>query len=158
MPSTLTKPSYAIICAFLLAGCATTPTAAPTPSGAPEVFIPNSSPDQVKQVIIEREVSRGWQLVDDSTYQLILTKPANNLASIVSFGSQFNGIPNVRARFTVTSSSNGTKVFLSGEMVTNPGSGFEKSYPLEDADKNAFVELQSALEKIKAGISSGVLN
>jgi hypothetical protein len=63
-------------------------------------------------------------------------------------------LANVRARFTLTSVSNGTRVFLSGEMVSNPGSGFEKAYPLEDADRNAFVELQSALQNIKAGIRS----
>jgi len=144
-----------LVCVALLVGCATVPTAVSTPSGRPEVFIPGATPEQVKPVIINRGLSKGWQLIQDTSYQVSFTHPVKNFAAIALYGSQFNGTPSARTHFTITAVEGGTQIFYNGEMVTNPGSAFEKTYPFEDCDKNVFPEMQKALEEIKATVLAG---
>lgn len=66
------------------------------------------------------------------------------------FGSRYDGIPEARTTVTAVADGSGTRAYASGEIVTNPGSGFERTSELTGA---AGSELQKNLEDLAGDFS-----
>lgn len=89
-------------------------------------FTFNADKTRTKEAIIATFLPRGYQIVKDSEFQLVLDRPANDsLGAQIVYGSQWNSVPNARVVFTITG-NNPTNVNSQIQVVTNPGSGFER--------------------------------
>jgi membrane-associated protease RseP (regulator of RpoE activity) len=116
-------------------GCVTTQQLN-TRSGKPEVTISDVSKDEIKSIIIDTMSDRGWQLKEEARYQMVFTKLADkDLAARVLFGSNYDGIPEYRANFTIVdiAGSKDIRVIQTSEIVTNPGSTFERRQNIDEA-------------------------
>ena len=111
-----------LLIALIVTGCTT--AAAPPPP--PAVYQFPASRQMTKEAIVATYLGRGFQIVRDSDFQLVMDRPANdNFGAQILFGSQWNGVPN--ARLSLTFLGDGpTSVHANMAVVTNPGSGFEQ--------------------------------
>lgn len=82
-----------LLVVIVLAGCQATPTG----PLAPLDYTFNADKTQTKEAIIATFLPRGYQIVRDSQFQLVLDRPANDsFGAQLLFGSSFNGAPNAR--------------------------------------------------------------
>jgi hypothetical protein len=140
------KLSLLPLVVLFVAACQTGPPVK-TPSGRPEVVVPNATPKEVRAYIIDRGLGKGWTLERDTEDAVTLTRRSDSVTAQLLLGSTYD--PNVidRARFTIIPQGSGTKVYLTEELVTNHGSAFERVTPL-GGNKN-YTGLQTVLESIK---------
>jgi hypothetical protein len=140
-----------LISASILAGCMTAPVRFNTQSGKPEVTIYGTTKKKVSEAIINREISKGWDLKSQSDSLLIFAQKNTSFGAQLLFGSKYDTVPESRITFTLIENNDGIRVLLKAELVTNPGSAFEK---VTDMTSNADVSSQSqiVLEEIKAGL------
>ena len=135
-----------------LVGCATMPDVMlNTPSGRPEVSIQNATKKQVMDAIINRELSKSWDLKSQSDSLLVFSHKVTGFAAALAYGSQYDSTPEQRGTFTLVDSGNVIRVLLKVEMVTNPGSAYERTSDVT-LGKNA-APLQTTLEEIKASLT-----
>lgn len=127
-----------------LLGCQSTPQKPLEPVD----FTVHASKLKTKEAIISTFIQRNYRIVTDSEFQLVLDRPANdNMMAMVLLGSDFNRVPNARVTFTITG-DNPTQANARLEVVTNPGSGFER---VMDVSNNAEgrAQINRAMEKVK---------
>ncbi|OGR80792.1 MAG: hypothetical protein A3I11_07950 [Elusimicrobia bacterium RIFCSPLOWO2_02_FULL_39_32] len=106
-------------------GCATT-RVLNTPSGKPEVIIENKTKKEVADALVSEMVSRGFTIKSVSDYTLVFSKPLDNIAASLLFGSQYDATPEHRPSFMIFESGAGVRVVLTNQIVTNPGSAYER--------------------------------
>lgn len=137
----------------MLSACmGTAPARLDTQSGRPEVDIPGVSKKQAVDAIITREMEKGWDLKTQTDSMLVFGKRINNLGAALLFGSQYDRTPEGRLRFTLVETESGVKIYVKIEMITNPGSAYERvteGTSAEDLEKG-----QYALEEIKADLEN----
>lgn len=141
----------ASVIAIGLAGCAAPPPLH-TESGKPEVTIPNTSRRQVIDAIVDMAHQGNARVKSVSDYSVVLGRKMDGSASGdflagALFGSNYDRTPEARATFNVLEISNGTKVFASADIVTNPGSGFERT---QNATAGQGAQLMNMLNRLKA--------
>lgn len=136
----------AMALALALAGCATPPPPLRTPSGNPEVTIQAVSKKQVLDRIVNGTVSKGMQIKSVTEYGVVVTKRMTDFASTFVYGSRYDGVPEVRLAFTVIESGGAVKVLARAEMVTNPGSAYERA---SDVTQREGSFLQTELEQLE---------
>lgn len=140
-----------LICVALagaLPGCAAPPVQSlGTASGRPEIVI-HATKKQVVDVIVARALSRGSQVRSVSDYAVVLARRADgNFAASLLYGSRYDSTPEARIHLNLVDVPEGVRVFARGEMVTNPGTGFER---VSDMTAAAAGQLQSSLREIAA--------
>lgn len=140
----------AAIAIGFLTGCAATPPLG-TPSGRPEVFISGVKPHQVIEKVVERAAIKGNKIKAVTAYNVTMARSEKSVGYALAFGSAFSTFPESRVTVTVVGSPKGTTAYASLEMVTNPGSAFEKS---EDMTEPAGATLQALLQEISASLTS----
>lgn len=97
-----------------------------TPSGRPEVEIPGVTKKQVETAILAREMERGWDLKTQTDAMLVFSKRTNDFGAMLLYGSRYDVTPEGRLKFTLVEVPTGVRVFLKVEIITNPGSAFER--------------------------------
>ncbi|NLH39902.1 MAG: hypothetical protein GX445_07565 [Elusimicrobia bacterium] len=142
-----------LLCA-LLTGCATAPVKLNTPSGRPEVTIFGSTKKKISNTIINRELSKGWDLKSQADSLLVFTRKNTELGTQLLFGSRYDSVPESRITFTLVEIEDAIRVLLKGEIVTNPGSTFERIEDVTAINAAEAEALQIALEEIKTGIEA----
>lgn len=144
-----------LISGFVLAGCMTAPVRLNTPSGKPEVTISATTKKKASDAIINRELSKGWDLKSQSDSLLVFAQKNTSFGAQLLFGSKYDTVPENRITFTLVETDNAIRLLVKNEMVTNPGSAFEN---ITDMTSNAEVanQSQTALEDIKARLESNV--
>lgn len=130
-----------------LLGCAAPAALLNTPSGNPEVFIPNTESKAVLDYITNAKLGLGLSLKRRNEYELVVGKLTNDTMSSLAFGSPYDGTPEGRLKYTAVSVDGGVKLFGRAEMVTNPDSRFEK---ITDVTRGQGARLQKELETIKS--------
>lgn len=133
-----------LLITFPIAGCATAKLA--TPSGRPEVVVPGTPIERVKDALIAGMVDSGYSIRETSDYKLVFAREGN-LAMNLFFGSRYDPTTEWQVAYDVFETSEGVRVLASMYAVTNPGSAFEKRSDLTD-HKDAH-EYQSALERMR---------
>lgn len=128
-----------------LSGCVTKPVEVPS------VTIPGASPETVRAALIERGVAKGWKIDKESQSEVVFGKPATSFAMMLAYGSNYDREPRVRRHFTLTASDGGTRLFLVSEIVTNPGSGFERI--TEDNNSKDVAANRQVLEELRVQLS-----
>lgn len=134
-----------------LVGCAAPPPLY-TDSGKPEVTIPNTTRRQVVDAIVDLAHQGKGRVKSVSDYSVVIGRKMDGSASGdfiagVLFGSNYDRTPEARATFNVLEYSGGTKVYASSDLVTNPGSGFERT---QDTTAGQGQALMTLLNRLKA--------
>ena len=140
------------LCSLLLCSCAA-PVNHNTPSGRPEVSIKGRSGSQVQSEIMNMMLNHRYSIKSSSTNIIVFEKVFDNnvMASFV-FGSRYDSTPHARVTFNIFEVGDSTRVIASFEAITNPGSAFERSTPL---DNNPDTEkYQKELNDIKLRMES----
>lgn len=141
----------ASLAALLLVACAA-PQTISTASGNPEVSIEGATRKQVVDHIVDRSTANGMTLRSVSEYKVTTSKLANkDFAAMFLFGSRYDGVPEYRIHYTLIDRAGAVKVFLRGEIVTNPGSAFERVTDVTDGSRQ---DLQSALENLRSDLAA----
>jgi len=148
--STVKLTIFLSILAFVMS-CASQ-TSFDTPSGKPEVFIPNISKDQVITKLAEAGIESGAEIHSLTEYQLILSAEGS-VAQNLFFGSTFN--PNTRdvIQFGFIERDQGVRVIGSRFIVSNPGSGFERR--LDATTGNLGKQVQMLLDGLRDSFARG---
>ena len=115
-----------------LCGCATVP-AFNTPTGKPEVVIANVSKKEVIDALTNMMLASGFTVKNITDYNAVFTKEANSFGAMLLFGSRFNTVPEGRVNYAIVDTTEGIRVVITLEMVTNPGSAFENRQDLNQS-------------------------
>lgn len=95
----------------------------------------------------------GFTIKTVNEYSLVVEKPSDSKAAAFFFGTGFNGTPNQRITLNFAGTNEQTHIRGRAEIVSNPGSAFEKTM---DMSGNA-TGLQKDLTDVKALLESGVV-
>lgn len=137
-----------------LSACAAPPQPLATPTGRPEVVINGATKKLVYDEIILSATEKGSSLKSVNEYGITIGKLATEPMLIALYGSGYDSTPEGRVTFTaVDLPDGGIRVFAKGEIVTNPGSAYERR---TDVTRHAAVEMQSSLERIKSRVEGRV--
>lgn len=131
-----------------LSGCATT-RPLDTPSGKPQIFIPNTTMSNVQNVILDVLMQEGMTIDKQTPNMLVMDKPDHSLSDSILIGTQYNPTPDYRLVFQFAQMGTGCEVFATVEYVANPASQFEQITPAPSANQKA----QHMLENLKAAIA-----
>ena len=135
----------------LVASCAHPPQKLSTPSGRPEVFIQNATGKQAIDAIVAAKLQKGIEIKSVTDYSVIAqAKIQGSLGASLLFGSRYDSNPDARITYNVVNVSGGIRVFSRVEMLTNPGSAFERSSDITD---QMGTQLQSELEEFRARLA-----
>lgn len=115
----------AAIVVGILASCATIPPIE-TPSGRPECSISGATNDEVQSYLLERFMSDGWMLKQQSPSQLVLWKENASTFQNVLLGSQYDPTTTHEVRFIFSGQGTEVRIFGQVAIVTNEGSAFEQ--------------------------------
>jgi S1-C subfamily serine protease len=114
-----------IIALFFIYGCATTKPLN-TPSGKPDITIPNVNKKQVTDALVSQMINQGFSIKSSSDYNIVFIKPLDNFGAELLLGSNYDRTPEHRASFMLVESGDGIRIVLTNQAITNPGSAFEK--------------------------------
>ena len=137
-----------VFCAALaLAGCRK--GSAPTASGSPEITVSGVRADQVKGAIVHRMMNSGLRIKNNSAYSLVFEgRWPNEIANVLLMTGY--GDPVERVSFAIAETSGGTRVVADRKLVSNAGSGFERSTSANNAPGTK--DLQLVLDEIGGGV------
>lgn len=131
-----------------LMGCATVPPLN-TSSGRPEVTICGVSKSELMEKVVARATMGGQNIRSTSNYQIVMGKPVTNLLAAALMGSKYDSTPEYRLVWTFANLGNNcTYVGVTVQIVTNPGSAFERITDVSSG-KDAH-QIQASLEEFKA--------
>lgn len=97
-----------------------------TPSGRPECTIQGANASEVQSFFMDRYISDGWMLKDQTPSQLVLWKENASTWQNVFLGSQYDPTTTYEIRLVFASRPNGTGILGQIALVTNEGSAFEQ--------------------------------
>ena len=141
-----------LVCTFVLSGCATSNNRLTTPSGLPDVTILGATKKQVADKIVEGALTSGSQVKSVNEYAVVIGKRAtNDLGAQIFFGSRYDGVPEYRMHFGLLDVAGGVRVIGRAEIITNPGSAFER---VSDVTATNATEIQKLLEKLAQKFNS----
>lgn len=142
------KIMWGVFLPFVLLACATVQPIS-TKSGMPEVTICKLDKTEIMEKFAAALSMDGWNIRSANNYQIVAGKPASNLLISALFGSRYDSTPESRMIFTFADvSGNCTYIGARLQIVTNPGSGFERITDYSRG-KDAH-ELQQQLENLKS--------
>lgn len=127
-----------------------------TPSGRPEVFIAGATKKKILDPLVRTALSGGGHIVRQNDYELVIGKRDERLRAMIFGGSTYDPYPENRAVFTFIEEPGGVRLFLTEQIVTNPGSPFERITTLDL--KKSLLSHQQILENIREGILAGMSN
>ena len=117
-----------------------------TPSGMPEITIMGVTKKEVIDTVVEHSLAEGQRVLSVNDYSVTVGKDATNVAAMMAAGSQQNWTPQVRLTYNLVDTSDGVRVFVRSEMVTNPQSQNEKA---KDYTAALLEPLQALLVRLK---------
>ena len=135
-----------LLIAVCLSGCAGTQIQHNTASGRPErVF--QAPPEAVRSALATELVNRGYRITKESQSLIEGEKYTDKLGAVIAYSTQYDSRVMVRVTYTMIPTAEGTRVVGDIAAVSNPGSGFERSHPLQNTQSAA--DMQNALNGLK---------
>ena len=112
----------------ILAGCAT-----PEPQWTPaELDVPNGDLACLKSVFVGGLAKRGYQLTQSNDFEIVAEKETqDSLASMLASSRGMSVLPTERVSVTFASISNQVRAVFNSAYVTNRGTAFEQTQPVE---------------------------
>lgn len=122
-----------------------------TPSGLPEVTIPFVNRKAVIDHIVAAKLSKGLKVYSVSDYGVTAGQIIDkSIMASLFYGSRYDSFPEARIRYNIVEDGNAVKVFTRVEMVTNPGSAFER---VTDVTNQVAQMAQRELYELKAKLA-----
>jgi membrane-associated protease RseP (regulator of RpoE activity) len=117
-----------VVLIYFLSGCATIPTVPPldTPSGKPEVIISNATKKEIINAIINYMLNLKYQIHSQSDHLIVFSQRIKSFAAGLIYGSRYDPTPESRISFTLVENNSNIRVIGTAEIITNPGSAFER--------------------------------
>jgi|GEM_PF-993632 len=141
-----------IVFSMLLSGCATGPPLR-TPTGKPEVTISNVTKKEVIDALTNQMLSWGYHVKTITDYNAVYGKRTNSMTAAILLGSRYDAIPEARINYAIVEVEGGVRVVVTNiEMITNPGSAFERVTDLGQG-KDAY-NIQIMLDNLKYNFES----
>ena len=132
---------------IMLIGCATVQPIG-TGSGMPEITICGIGKTKIMEAFAASVSMSGTNIRNTNNYQIVISKPVTSPLTAALYGSRYDSTPEYRAIFTFAEVGNNcTYIGARIQIVTNPGSGFERITDISKG-KDAY-ELQEELQKLK---------
>lgn len=114
-----------------LTGCMTT-LPAQTASGQIEGTFANVDAVCVRGFLLNATVNDRWTIVTSSDNQIVAEKESEDVAARILLSTRFSGAPKERIMMLfIPLPSDGLRVVVSQEYVSNAGTGFEKKIPVQ---------------------------
>ena len=101
---------------------------------------------EVIDTFVEQSLAEGQRVLSVNDYSLAVGKDVTSFAGMMAAGSQRNWTPLVRITYSLLDTSDGVRVFVRSEMVTNPQSQNEKA---KDYTTALLEPLQALLVRLK---------
>lgn len=137
-----------LLALIALVGCAAPKQHLNTASGNPEVIIEGATRKQVADRIVDRLTGKGLTIRQVTEYKIVAGQKADqDFAARLLYGSRYDGVPEYRLTYTLIDQPQGVKVYARVEIVTNPGSSFERVNDMTNAQKH---NLQDMLGKLRS--------
>jgi len=132
-----------LVLSLLLASCAATPRE-PSP---PQVISIDRvvSQSEIKGVALNIYLEEGWTLEKESDHMLTFIAENSDFAARVLLGSQYDSRVFYREQLVIASTPNGVTLRTSQSVVSNLGSSFERSTPIEGLGGKRLVKIKSVL-------------
>lgn len=119
--------------------------------GPPEAVVLGATKKQVIDLLVRSKLEKRMQVRDVSEYGFTaIGRLEGNFAASLLFGSRYDTVPAARLQYSVVEVPGGVKVFVRAEIVTNPGSGFERSTDMTSA---AGPDIRRELEELQANFA-----
>lgn len=141
------KSTFALLIFLIFAGCAMAPRIN-TSSGRPEITICGPSKNELMDRFVTGMIKEGVNIRNVNAYQVITAKPADSAMVSILYGSRYDSTPEARSIWTFSGADQDcTHIGVVLQLVTNPGSAFER---IHDFSKSkAAAQLQQQLEQFK---------
>jgi len=114
-----------VFVSLVLFGCATTQTLK-TPSGKPEFTFYKVQRKELANAILNRMITKGYSVKQVTDYTIVMRKAETGILTGALFGSRYDSTPERRITFTFVEVDSGIRTIIADQIVTNPGSAFEK--------------------------------
>lgn len=146
------KYFYMLIMTFLvllIVGCT---NAQPEIQVKPSIEIHKTTKEKVIDKIVYRSSEKGATIKNITDYGLTVEQKVNNsaMASFL-YGSKYDSTPVLRLSYSIVNINKGVKLFVRAEMVTNPGSAYERTNDVTNSISKA---LNKLLNDIKTQVHS----
>lgn len=130
---------------LMLLGCATYKPL-PTASGAPEVTVEGKSKADVKNILMNKMIDRGFKLHKESESSLTFSRQSSSIGASILASAQMGQATDQRINLNLMEAGKGTRVVASLELVGYPGTSHEQS---QDWTRTRYGnEFQGTLEDI----------
>jgi len=95
--------------------------------------VSNVNANCVQNTFLNGLINEGYQIRSTSENQIVAGKVSQNFATNLFFSTGFSGSPEERITimFIPQPTTNGLRIILSGAIVSNQGTAFEKTYPIQ---------------------------
>jgi membrane-associated protease RseP (regulator of RpoE activity) len=139
---------FTVAFSIFITGCATPPRSVATPSGRPEAVMAKAPLKEVQSVLTNVAMNAGFSTKSVTDFTAVYEKPSDNVAATMLFGSRYDSTPVWRMSFNFAPIGEDLRVVGMMQIVTNPGSAFER---VNDMSRNTVdaVNLQSHLDALK---------
>lgn len=136
--------TFVILCLSLfLFGCETPEQVrARENAPPPQINITGFSKKQIIDEIVSSMLAKGTRIVNVNDYGVTGAKKSDSIVDAVLFGSRYDSTPEARIHLNLVETKDGVRVFARAEIITNPGSAFER---VRDMTYNARNELGNLL-------------
>jgi hypothetical protein len=115
-----------------------------TPSGRPEVVVPGTPVEQVKDALIAGMMDSGYSIREVSDHKLVFGREGHFDKNLF-FGSTYDPTTELQVSYDVFETYEGVRVMAAMHAVTNPGRDFERRSDLSNSKEAR--EFQSWLEE-----------
>jgi len=134
--------------ALALGGCAGPRTGTVPYAGPPEAVVLGATKKQVIDLLVRKKLEKRMQVRDVTEYGFTtVAKIEGDFLASLAYGSRYDSTPAARVQYNLVDVPGGVKIFVRAEIVTNPGSGFERT---TDVTTSAGAEIRRELEEVQA--------
>lgn len=148
MKRQVVRACIAIIAGIVLVGCAST-AQLNTQSGRAEATI-SAEKTVVKAELLNRAVTNGWKITRETDSMVTVEKANPDFLSNALLASRWDPQTELRIEYTLIESGNATRILADPSIITNAGTGLERSMAITNNQVNEGIRLE--LENIKVYI------
>jgi hypothetical protein len=132
-----------------LFGCATIPKLQIS-TGKPEVIITGVTKKQVIDALTNQMLALDFKIKTITDYSAVYARRMNSIRAAVLFGSRYDSFPETRISYAIVDAPGGIRIVATMEMITNPGSAFERATDLSRGKGRPIIS--DMLEQLKTSL------
>jgi len=129
-----------------MTGCAN-PVQHATASQRPEVCITKAKSSDIAARLASDFLDRGYTVLTQTETRVEGEHIVDNAFAAALFGSRYDGTPKARIAYTIVKIPACTRVVADMNIVTNPGSAYERLTPMNNSQDS--LKVQKFLDSVK---------